>query len=88
LILVNPSGTPDKKTLLSDHKRDTHKIIQEPSTGAVSPHLQKGDVVNVGEEERLTLLYDGELFGEVDLAINGNDFRQRMVAQLIGANIP
>ncbi len=87
LILVNPAGTPDKKTLLSDHKRDTHKFVQEPSTEDVSPHLQKGDVVKVGEEERLTLLYDGELFGEVDLAITGNDLRQRMVAQLIGANI-
>ena len=87
LILVNPAGTPDKNTLLSDHKRDRHNIVQEPSTDATSHHLQKGDVVNVGEEERLMLLYDGELFGEVDLAINGDDLRQRMVAQLIGANI-
>jgi len=87
LILVNPAGIPDKETVLSDHKRDRHNIVQEPSTDAASHHLQKGDVVNVGEEERLMLLYDGELFGEVNPAENGNDLKQRMVALLTEANI-
>ena len=87
LILVNPAGTPDKEIVLSEHKRDTHKFVQEPSTGDVRSHLQMGDVVNVGEEERLMLLYDGEFFGKVDLAENGNDLKQRMVALLTEANI-
>ena len=87
LILVNPAGTPDKETLLLDHKRDKQKFVEEFSTDAASPHLQKGDVVNVGEEERLILLYDGELFGEVVVAINGNDLKQRIVALLTEANI-
>ena len=87
LILVNPAGTPDKETLLLDYKRDKYEFVQEPPTDAASPHLQKGDVVNVGEEERLILLYDGELCGEVDLAVNGNDLKQRMVARLTEANV-
>lgn len=87
LILVNPAGTPDKETVLSDYKRDRHNIVQEPSTDAASRHLQKGDVVNVGEEEGLMLLYDGELIGEVDPAKNGNNLKQRLIARLNGAGI-
>ncbi len=87
LILINPEGTPDKEIVLSEHKRDRNNIVQEPSTGGLRSHLQIGDVVNVGEEERLMLLYDGEFFGVVDLAENGNDLKQRMVALLTEANI-
>ena len=87
LILINPLGTPDKKTVLSDHKRDKPDIAQEASTNLTSQHLQKGDVVNVEEEEQIMLLYDGDLFGEVYSATNKKDLIKRMLTRLKEVNI-
>ncbi|MFH1975060.1 MAG: hypothetical protein ABIJ52_05805 [Pseudomonadota bacterium] len=87
LILVNPSGQPDKKALLESIKKDVSDIVRQSSPDNASPHLQQeGDIVCSGKRDLPLWLYDSELAGEIDIAKDENALVER-IKQIIGAQL-
>ncbi len=85
LIMINPDGNTGKTELLNFVEAGGQKITQGISDVGMGEHLRElGDVVVVKQTERLRLLYDSELSGEIGVAANGIDLKGRLTAIIQG----
>ena len=83
--MINPDGHTGKTELLNSIEAAGQKITQGISDVGMGEHLRElGDVVVVKQTERLRLLYDSELSGQIGVAANGIDFKRRLTAIIQG----